>query len=89
MSCPRLRSPRTPPELRQAGWHLCGLPGGFWWCIHPATESETPIAQSPGRAIEAALRLAEPDYERLNKWWRETMLSRTMYQIWRAQCPKR
>lgn len=85
----RLERPRTPPELRQAGWHLCALPGGFWWCVHPVSETETPIALSPGRAIEAALRIAEPDYEQLNKWWREEQQARLLHKIWRLQCPKK
>jgi len=91
MSAPirRLTRPRTPPELRECGWLLCEYTDGRWSMFHRASKTFTPIVDAPGRAIEAAFRLAEPDYERLNKWWRETALSRTMYQIWRAQCPKR
>lgn len=71
MTIPRLTRPRTPRLLAEAGWQLASLPGGHWWCVHAGTETETPIATSPGRAIEAALRIAEPDHERLNKWSRE------------------
>lgn len=76
MTIRRLTRPRTPRLLAEAGWQLASLPGGHWWCVHSATETETPIATSPGRAIVAALLIAEPDHERLNKWSREEALAR-------------
>lgn len=74
MTFRRLTNPRLPPELRESGWQLAPLPGGYWWCISPISGAETAIYDTAGRAIEHCWRLAEPDHELLNKAAREDWL---------------
>jgi len=57
--------------------------------LHIASKAFTPIVDAPGRAIEAALRIAEPDYERLNKWWRFELQARLLHKIWKARAYER
>jgi hypothetical protein len=78
MSFRRLARPTTPPELAECGWQLARLPGGHWWCIHAASETETHIYTAPGPAIEEAWHYAEPDHELLLKRERERRRARSL-----------
>ena len=85
----RLTAPRLPPELRESGWQLECLPGGFWWCIHPTSGEETAIYDTAGRAIEHCWHLSEPDHERINKTEREVYVFEQVLKKVRLACQRK